>query len=477
MGDSTGPFLTGSTQGNPNMNEEAGPALRSAAFRTAITRFIKERAELKLKGVNGEAIEQAASKYDYSTWLADAARRVGQIQAVTHVLKATHPDARGSSLHAPPATLPQHNEIGTHVLGENYAGDIVGNAAALDVYKFLKIEVDGRQLLDWMQADDADLLAVLHEEADTAREWMLAFKGLIRPRQALASHEKAKQLYWCASGEPTDDAAFHLLQPLFSSSLAQAVHENINDARFGEVNKQARQAKRQNEWHEGIYRDYRNLVTRKLGGAKPQNISQLNSERGGVNYLLASLPPTWNQDQPKQFLYIDSALGRFNRYEGIQELVAALLNLLKSNPTPTVETRSARERIEQAMGHSLAAFGLATQQLFQPGWTRDDDCRLPLCEQLWLDPERAELPIREQHSDEDTAFANAFEWKDWPDEVAHRFGNWLNDILVKHGFPVGDIEHAHWAKQAIVDAEWPVTVQRRAAPTEQPQATMETRHD
>lgn len=459
------------------MNEEAEPASRSAAFRTAIAGFIEERREAKLKGASEDAVEQASSKYDYSAWLADAARRVGQIQAVTHVLKATHPDARGSSLHAPPAALPQHDEIGTHVLGESHADDIVGNAAALDVYKFLKIEVDGRQLLDWIQADDADLLKALHTDADTAREWMLAFKGLIRPREALVSHEKAKQLYWCTSDEPADDAAFHLLQPLFSSSLAHAVHNNINDARFGEINKQARQAKRQNEWHEGVYRDYRNLVARKLGGTKPQNISQLNSERGGVNYLLASLPPTWNQDQPKQFLHTDSALGRFNRYEGVQELVEALLKLLKSNPKPTAETRTARERIEQAMGQSLAAFGLATRQLFQPGWTRDDACRLPLCEQLWLDPERAELPIREEHADEDTAFSDALEWKDWPDEVAHRFGNWLNDILIKHGFPVGDVEHARWAKQAIVDAEWPVTIQRRTMQTEQHQATVEARHD
>lgn len=459
------------------MNEEAEPASRSAAFRTAITRFIEERREAKLKGASEDAVEQVASKYDYSIWLADAARRVGQIQAVTHVLKATHPDARGSSLHAPPATLPQHDEIGTHVLGSNYADDIVGNAAALDVYKFLKIEVDGRQLLDWMQADDADLLQALHEDANTARAWMQAFKGLVRPTEAFASHEKAKQLYWCTSGEPTNDAAFHLLQPLFSSSLAHAVHENVNDARFGEINKQARQAKRQNEWRDAVYHDYRNLVARKLGGTKPQNISQLNSERGGVNYLLASLPPTWTQDQPKQFLYVDSALSRFHRYEGVAELVKALLQLLKDNPAPTMETRIARERIEQAMGQSLAAFGLATQQLFQPGWTRNDDCRLPLCERLWLDPERAKLPIREEYADEDTAFADALEWKDWPDEVAHRFGNWLNDILAKRGLPVGDVEHAHWAKQAIVDAEWPATMQRRAMPAGQPRATMEARHD
>lgn len=426
---------------------------RRQRFRHTITTFIDERRDTKLKGLDGEAATQVAAKYDYHTWIADAARRVGQIQAVTHVLKATHPDARGSSLHVAPASLPLRDEIGTHSLGADYADDIVGNAAALDVYKFLKLEVEGRKLLDWLQDGDADLLTAFHDDQALAREWADAFKGLVRTSDVLASHAMAKQVYWCVSGEPGDDAGFHLLQPLFSSSLAHAVHQEINDARFGDDNKAVRQARRDKVAHDAPYRDYRNLVTRKLGGTKPQNISQLNSERGGVNYLLASLPPQWGQDRPKQFLFIDSVLGRFRRFEGVNDLIDALLALLKSNPPPTMETRIKRERIERALGESLAAFGLASRELFQPGWTRDANCRLPLCEQLWFDPERTELPPRPDHLDTDLAFNEAFEWKDWPDEVAHRFGNWLNAILSEQGLPVGDAEHAYWAKLAIVDAD------------------------
>src|SRR5450830_1084516 len=266
------------------MDEASDQTSRITRFRSAIADFIIERKEAKLKDADGDAAQ--AAKYDYSTWLADAARRVAQIQAVTHVLKATHPDARGSSLHIPPDSLPQHAEIGTHVLGDHYADDIVGNAAALDVYKFLKREIDGKRLLDWFLVNDADLLAALDNDEATALEWASAFKSLIRPATNLASHGLAKQVYWCVSDEPTDDAGFHLLQPLFASTLAHAVHQDIQSARFGETNKLARQAKRKEEPHDGVYRDYRNLVMRKLGGTKPQNISQLNSDRGGVNYLL-----------------------------------------------------------------------------------------------------------------------------------------------------------------------------------------------
>jgi CRISPR-associated protein Csy1 len=443
------------------MNEITKHKPRTEAFRAAIASFISERRETKLKGMDEEKASALIPRYEYGVWLADAARRVGQIRAVTHVLKATHPDARGSSLHVPPESLPQHAEIGTHVLGANYAEDIVGNAAALDVYKFLKVEVEGSRLLDWLLQDDSDLLAALDENAATAQAWATAFKALVRPTSTLASHEKAKQVYWCITGDPTDDTGFHLLQPLFSSPLAHTVHLEINDARFGEANTLARRARRDKQPYEGIYREYRNLATRKLGGSKPQNISQLNSERGGVNYLLDSLPPRW-EEHPHNFFNIDSSFVRFKRYEDVPSLLGKLCKLLENNPKPAMETREKREDIEHLLGTALAAFGLATQQRLSPGWTRDEACQLPLCEQLWLDPERINLPPREGHEEKDATFAAAFEWKDWPDEVATRFAHWINDILRKRGLPVGDAEAKHWAKQAIVEVtEWPATMQRQ----------------
>jgi CRISPR-associated protein Csy1 len=435
---------------------------RSETFRAAISHFIGERRDAKLKDKDDS---DTAAKYDYTTWLEDAARRVSQIQAVTHVLKATHPDARGSSLHRAPSALRPHVEIGTHSLGESYADDIVGNAAALDVYKFLKIEVDGRRLLDWLQADDADLLAALNDDLATAQAWAKAFKGLIRPdSEALASHPMAKQVYWCIGGNPSDDTAFHLLQPMFSSSLGHAIHIDIDEARFGEANKEARLARRENQSHDGEYRAYLNLVERKLGGTKPQNISQLNSERRGVNYLLASLPPTWEQNMPKKLFGIETALDHFMYYEGAPDQLKALVKLLQSNPDPTMETRIKRERIEQDLGASLAAFGLVTQQMFPTGWTRDDECLLPNCEKLWLDPRRAELQPRStpEHEAEDKAFIHDLTWLDWPDQVATRFAQRINQYLKDRELLVGDDELKHWARQAIVEVtDWPAPMQRR----------------
>ncbi|WP_045728733.1 type I-F CRISPR-associated protein Csy1 [Xanthomonas sp. GPE 39] len=449
------------------MTEDPQHLTRSERFRSAIAAFIDARREAKLKSNEGDSDTDA--KYDYATWLSDAARRVGQIQAVTHVLKATHPDARGSSLHIAPARLQTHAEVGTHTLGADYAEDVVGNAAALDVFKLLKLEVDGRRLLDWMQEDDADLRAALHENAKVASDWIGAFCNLVRHDAQPSSHQAAKQVYWLVGDEPKDDTHYHLLQPLFSSSLAHAVHADIQDARFGETNKQARQAYREKDPFDGTYRDYRNLVARKLGGTKPQNISQLNSERGGINYLLASLPPHWTQEErPRSLLKLDSALDRFYRFEGVRHLLKTLSDFLLSNPPQNQDTRERREAIEQALGLHLSYFASTIHARFEPGWTRDPDCQLPTCEQLWLDPERTALADREdaehpEWTQQDRAFKAAYDFGDWPDEVAGSFATWVNDRLRAAGIVgLGDDQYRHWAKQAIVDAAWPVPMRRRA---------------
>lgn len=446
---------------------------RPARFRTAIADFIDARREAKLKG--NQDLAESASKFDYATWLADAARRVGQIQAVTHVLKATHPDARGSSLHVTPSDLPGHAEIGSHSLGDTYEEDVVGNAAALDVFKLLKLEFEGKRLLDWMQTADEDLLAALSDDEPQAREWMRAFGSLLRDDAQPSTHPMGKQLYWLVGDDPNDDAHYQLLQPLFASSLAHAVHAEIQDARFGEANKTLRQARREGKRAEAGYREYRNLAVRKLGGTKPQNISQLNSERGGVNYLLASLPPSaWKPHDDSNMLKLESvfneARGRFFWFGEVRQLVRDLADFLKTDPDANVDTRGRVKALAETLGEQLALFGAAVRGRQPPGWTRDDDCRLPACEQLWLDPERIELAARSEpdHPEwqqQDFEFTAAYERGDWADQVATRFGRWLNQHLRDRGgklVALGDAETRYFARQAILEVAWPIRLRRRA---------------
>lgn len=450
------------------MSTTAQASSASADWRSVIHAFIRERRDAKLNGSDPSSAPEVAAKYEPLVWLEDAARRSAQIKMVSHVLKATHPDAKGASLHVLPGNLPQHDAVGTHSLAGPQPDDVVGNAAALDVYKLLKLEHAGQRLLDALTHGDAQALKALHPDAALAGEWADAFTSLLKPAEGrLASHTFAKQVYWCVEGDPVDDASYHLLQPLFSSVLDHVVHAEIQQARFGESNGLARKAWREKLAHEVEYRDYRGLVARKLGGTKPQNISQLNSERRGVNYLLASLPPQWDVSKRQSLRGLDSIMQRFEWFEGVNELVAELTTLLKNAPAPNMAVRDERTRIEQDLADAFAAFGEDFSASLEPGWSRDKDCSLPLCEQIWLDPERAALADREGlEGGEDASFRTALEWKDWPDEVATQFANWLNQALAKEGLPVGVTEAKHWAKQVVVEAEWPATVRRRLMATD-----------
>lgn len=438
--------------------------LRASNFRQAIACFIKERRDAKLKGAEAADSAQEA-KYDYDTWLADAARRVTQIQMVTHVLKATHPDAKGSSLFVPPANLPARDELGSHVLGRQFAEDVVGNAAALDVYKLLKLEVEGKRLLDWLLQADTDLLAALSDNPDTARAYADAFCGLQREADSYASHTYAKQLYWCAGEDACDDAQYILLQPMFPSSLVQAVHEAIQYSRFDVAIVEARRARREKKPSDMQIPEYPELAIRKLGGTKPQNISQLNSERGGSNYLLASFPPIWDGYRPRSFLNLDTAFMRLLHFHDMQQQLEAFARHLGAYKQHQMQQDQKRRAMEQRLGGTLTAFAATVRDSYPPGWTRDAACRLPLCEQLWLDPERAQLPNRDQAQDPegyaaDETFKAAWEKQDWPDEIAERFAQWLNQWLRDNGFAVGSVELRHFARQAVVDANWPNPIRR-----------------
>lgn len=422
------------------------PPDRKAAFRTAIERFLQERRDGKLEKLapDDPKRNELAEQFAFATWIEDAARRAAQIQMVTHSIKPMHPDARGSNLYRPPDALTACMEIGSHILGSVFASDVVGNAAALDVHKLLRINVDGQLLFDAILANDPDLIAALSDDGAQAIEWTQAFAGLIQPRGGASTHSRAKQIYWLSGDDPCNDDHYHLLGPLYASSLAHAVFKTINEDRFGEAGKAARQAKREKRDHPNGCREYPNLAVQKLGGTKPQNISQLNSERGGNNYLLSSLPPRWKSRAVREPYQTETIFPRFGQRPEVRDLVRSLVDFLATDPAPNVETRQRRESCVDGLLDELVVYAAELQTALPAGWSLDAKCRLVLAEQLWLDPARAE---------HDEAFRSEWRRMDWPDEIGKRFGNWLNGKLTGK-LPAGDIEQRQWSRELLAHGEW-----------------------
>lgn len=405
-------------------------------IRSAITVFLHDRLQPKLEGLkegDDEARSKLIAEHQPAVWIADAARRVGQIQQVTHAIKFTHPSADGSSLSCSGNPAAGAQELGTHILGEGAAADVVGNAAALDVYKFLRITVDGRSLLSRAIARDPGLAEAISDEPVEAAGWMAAFANLPEAKGSPASHKLAKQIYW-----PVGNGDYHLLAPLLSSPLADVVYWRIREDRFSDAAKAARDARRASRAHSHGYRDYPNLVIQTFGGSKPQNISQLNSERRGENYLLASVPPIWESPLIRPPLKIDSVFARyFERRKEVRRLTDVLKTFLRrvADAGSNVRIRETRADLLADLCGEALHMAAELRHALTPGWTAEAGCQLSLAEQCWLDPER---------SLGDADFAMHCQRGDWKDEVCLRFANWLNARLQSDKTHFGGPEAQVW---------------------------------
>lgn len=408
----------------------------AARIQRAIAAFLHSRLQSKLeklKDGEDEARQKLIVDHQPAVWIADAVRRVGQIQQVTHAIKFAHPSADGSSLSSSGNSAASTTVVGSHSLGAQALPDVVGNAAALDVYKFLRLAVDGRTLLERAIGRDPAFAAALSDDAPIAAEWLEAFAGLPLPKGRPASHKLAKQIYW-----PVGTGAYHLLAPLFSSSVAHVVHRRITDDRFSDEAKAAREARRTGKTHPCGYRDYPNLAIQSFGGSKPQNISQLNSERGGANYLLASVPPVWESPSIRVPLKVETVFGRyFERRREVRRLSDVLRDFLRHVADAGTNARIRETRADLVMELVAEALHMAAElrTYLTPGWTARGECELNLAEQCWLDQARYRT---------DPEFAAHFQRGAWKDEVCLRFANWLNGRLQTDKTLFGGPEAQAW---------------------------------
>lgn len=412
------------------------PTSAKPTLRSVIDDYLQERLKAKLdklKDGDDEKRKKLEVQYRAENWIADAARRVSQIQQVTHGIKFLHPDARGSSLYKAGNQYSDEPTVGTHSIKEAHSADVVGNAAALDVYKFLCLGVKDKTILDLAMQEDVELRSVFSDDAELGRSLMAAFSNIRKNKGAPASHQLAKQLYW-----PLGNKKYHLLAPLFPTALAHVIWKNIQTDRFSDQAKSARNARRADETHPNGYREYPNVVVQKFGGTKPQNISQLNAVRHGENYLLPSCPPHWHSKKVRAPLKVKTVFGTWlERRKNVSDLVHTLRDfLVRVKDVNNVRIRQKRAELVAYICDELLHFAAELHEL-PGGWSSDKNCRLNISEQCWLDPWRAE---------KDEAFATVRSKSDWQEDIRIRFANWLNARLAgpKNALHMGEAEAREW---------------------------------
>ena len=404
-------------------------------FKEEAARLKKASNELDVAATKDEFRQKESAiqkEFTPKTWLTDAAKRAGQISLATHALKFTHGDAKGSSLLATTSGEGQEaqQDNGAYVSTSSLRApviDIVGNAAALDVAGLLQLECRGASLAQRIGRGDYQDLAVIAEDEAQLAEWVEGFRQALEAKE-LSSHTLAKQVYF-----PVGDDSYHILSPLFPTTMMQALHERLSENRYGETAKEIRQAKRNQTYHAAPYVSYPNLAVQRFGGSKPQNISQLNSQRRGRTSLLPSLPPAWHtvkRPPLTQKHIFDIAEVRRRVWLQIKALKYFLLDIQDKDSTKLIRLK--RQSLLDDIMDSIIIYAMEVQQL-PSGWSGDQACELFLEYRLWLDPHRDETEFQLQR-----------ETGQWQQVVSKTFGDWLNR----------ELKDKKLALDAAVSREW-----------------------
>ncbi|EOB1205906.1 type I-F CRISPR-associated protein Csy1 [Photobacterium damselae] len=374
--------------------------------------------------------EKLLQQFELNAWIDNAARRANQISMATHALKFTNSSAKGSNVLA--------HELGhdaryldTEIIQEK-AIDAVGNAAALDVARFLQlIDENGLSLLSYLAKADHRPLALIAKSDEELIHWLDGLKQALRDTFP-SSHVLGKQIYF-----PVSDNEYHLLAPLYSSSLAQVLFDAVQYSRFSQEMKAIREAKRHNDFHPQPLIAYPNLAVTVSGGSKPQNVSQLNNKRSGKTYLFSAAPPNW-QAQNKPPLGLDSILQHRDIYYHTQEPITRLTQfLIKLNAASTESNMQIRHYIVNTVDEVIDQILLvaAKWQQLPAGWS--DKSELPLAQRRWLDPNNSQWDRFDDH---------------WQQVIAENVGLWLKDKVNKgsqNHFTLGQIEAMEWQKQCF----------------------------
>ncbi|MBU1391711.1 MAG: type I-F CRISPR-associated protein Csy1 [Gammaproteobacteria bacterium] len=405
----------------------------------------KTQDPIEIATANREYAEAAApieADFNPVNWLTDAAKRAKQISLATHAAKFTHSDAKASSILVSVTNLESYGYLTTASLPDK-AIDAVGNAAALDVAKLLKITINGENLIQQLQAQHVDALTAFTQDTELLKEWQLGFARALADEK-LTGHTLTKQLYFPVSTALNGDESqhYHLLCPLFSSSLAHELYHHVTSTRFGDEPKAIREARKKGHYHASLEKIFPATAVQNFGGSKPQNISQLNSERYGQSFLLNCAPPHY-QTQSKPPLTSASIFSRQLRFKTagfIREFKAFLAGL-------TAQENNFKARYQRDYGFVLPIIDVLLNEaaIIQnmtefAGWATSAECQLKTAHGLWLDVANPEPRFQQERAK-----------GDWQEIIANDFATWLlAQLQNKERYVLGDIEHQYVKKLCLV---------------------------
>lgn len=283
--------------------------------------------------------------------------------------------------------------------------DMYGSASYAPTMKFLALTMsNGKSVLDNIKEgtlEAIELLALYGDYGDMLRE---EFKVLMQSKNndAHITSSKIKQVYF-----PLGENKYHLLSLLTPSALVFELKNRIATIKNDAKNKKELIAKGETP---SSFKEIYNLVTLKYGGTQPQNISQLNTENGGISKLLYSAPPTLEDHKlrlPRKNFFLECL--KFKDFKRQFEEIKKLDTVSPDFKIPLEKQRKRRDRLFKEIVLTI------TEKLYA---VRENIKEIPNtlkhAQQIWLNKDKT---IRAEETD------------NWEYEILDDMARWITDNL------------------------------------------------
>lgn len=390
-----------------------------------ILEFIDKRKQEKLKKPGAKTLEEIEAQFVPKTWIADAARRASQLQMVSHPGKFSHPDAKVTPVHVA-ADKPSCDGY-IHSGCCDVPSDVLGNAAALDVYAFLTVELtDGRTVLQHIESRSDLFRQYTSASNSELEEWRSGFLEIKSGDEIQKTAPNVKQVYF-----PVDDD-YHLLSVLTSSGLVTVNRERLRTELWSDEANETRDARKKGLASDHTLKQIPRTLAVKYGGTQPQNISRLNSANAGEALLLPCLPPSLD---PKYIRRPRRDFFNELRWDAELKFVFDSVHRIFQTDYNNKTIRDARRHWFESIFEWVYARVFPLQQL-DPLWS--DGSSLPTSQQVWLDQGKFELRD---------------ETDDWQLEIAEGLVRWsvvaYRRYKKDYAAALGEVEESRFREEAL----------------------------
>ena len=371
--------------------------------------------EKEVTSLHEYIIESAAKKGKTpAEWFDAMVMHMDECHLASHVGKFTNPDIK--------ATVCSHSK---KVAGYVTTG---GSTCSLDILTPAQYLGSASLLLSAVTPDKNVLEAVISRDKELEKELellSLPIENLQEKVQKMledsrkepdATDTHLRQVYF-----PIAEGEYHLLSVMPSSSLSLEMYRRIRAINGHKINCYSKKSEAYGKPCEEV----KGLTMIGFGGTKPQNISALNSRRGGKAYLLSSLPPSLHEVKvrvPRSDFFKESIW-----YKSQSSALYQLHAYMKQERN-TMEIRKA---IHDLVDEMIDAVLLVAYQIRAgaAGWSEEETyAALPRSQKIWLDD--ACMEERQDPS--------------WIGEIAASFARWVvfsyEKLLGEEAVSLGDAE-------------------------------------